>query len=265
MSKDPAMGKEVIPGLSLAFAILVVLLYPGNRGTVATLLVFGGVLIFFLAFFSLLHRAMEKVYPGCRTWGPFPWLAAFGGGGILVTLLIPVLSGMAASSGTVSPAGSAGGLRMYENPALGFGISYPANWTPLIRKDPNSDFITNVAFIGVDGKTVATVQVIDLSGPGYLGVSLDTWTNHTLEVLRSNSVSSGFTLLRSEKTSFAGYPAEKLEYTAVLTSGDRIRTDEYLLEAGSRGYNIGFTSREDTFDDWSGIERQVFSSFRITG
>ena len=265
MSKDPAMGRGAIPGLSLVFAILVFFLYPGNRGTVAPLLLFGGALIFFLAFFSLLHRVMKNVYPGCRTWGLFSWLIALGGGGILVTLLIPVLSGMVASFGPVAPSGSEGGFRTYENPALGFGISYPANWTPLVRKDPNSDFITNVAFIAADGKTVATVQVIDLSGPGYLGVSLDTWTNHTLGVLRSNPVSSQFTLLHSERTIFSGYPAENLEYTAVLTSGDRIRTAEYLLEAGSRGYNIGFTSRADTFDDWSGTGQQIFSSFRITG
>jgi hypothetical protein len=265
MPKDPTIGKRIILGLSLPFAILVVFLYFRNQGTAATILFFGMVLVLFIVLFLLFYHSIKKVYPGSRTWGVHLWLIVLGGSGILIILTFAFLPGTSSVYGPVSPPGSGGSFSTYENPALGFRISYPGTWTRISRKDPNSDFVTNTAFISSDGKTVATVQVVDLTGPGYLGVSLDLWTNHSIELLRSNTISSQFTLLRSERTFFAGYPAENLEYTAVLTSGDRIRTAEYLLEAGSKGYNIGFTSREDTFNDWSGTEQQIFNSFRITG
>jgi hypothetical protein len=112
---------------------------------------------------------------------------------------------------------------------------------------------------------VATVQVTDLSGPGYRGVPLDVWTNRSIEVLASNSISSQFRVLRNEKTVFAGYPAQMLDYTVVLNSGDRIRTVGYLLEVGSKGYNVGFTTREDLSNDMAGTGQQIFNSFQITG
>ena len=265
MPKDLPIGNRVISGLSLLFAIFFAFLYLRNQSIGGTILFFAAALIFFVALFSLIPRVIRKAYPRSGAWGFLPWLIALGGAGLLVTLLLPVLPGIFSARGQASVPGSAGSFTTYEDPALGFSIAYPGTWTHIARKDPNSEFTTNNAFISSDGKTVATVQVVDLTSPGYSLVSLDLWTNNSLEVLRSNQVSSRFVLLRSERTIFAGYPAENLEYTAVLNSGDRIRTAEYLLEVGSKGYNVGFTSGEDTFGDWSGTEQQIFNSFQVTG
>jgi len=265
MPTDTTVGKRIIPALSLLFALLVIFLYHGNQGTTGTILFFGVVLILFLVLFFLLFSLLPKVYPGSATWAPVSWIIALGLAGILVVLLVPVLSGVLSSLGIVTLPGSPDAFTTYEDPALGFRISYPGAWIPVKKKDPNSDIITNTAFLSPDGKTVATVQVIDLTMPGYLGVGLDVWTEHSLETLRSNAVSSRFRLLRSERTLLAGYPAQHLEYTVQLNTGERIRTEGYLLEAGSKGYNLGFTSGEDTFGDWYGARQQLFSSFRISG
>ena len=265
MPADSTIRKRIILGLSLAFALLTVLLYLRNLGLAGTVLVFGAVFTLLIILFFLLSSLLPKLYPGSRTWAPVSWIIALGLAGILVVLLFPVLAGVLSSLGLVTLPGSPGAFTTYEDPALGFRISYPGAWTPVKKKGPNSDIITNTAFLSPDGKTVATVQVIDLTMPGYLGVSLDVWTEHSLETLRSNTVSSRFRLLSSERTLLAGYPAQHLEYTVQLNTGERIRTEGYLLEAGSKGYNLGFTSKEDTFGDWYGARQQIFSSFQISG
>jgi hypothetical protein len=263
MFKDQEMRERVFLGLLFLFAILAVFLYLRNRGTVSTILL--GALISFIVIVSLLYSVMKKAYPGTGNREVLLWLIALGVAGVFISLMVPFISGFLSAYGPVSPPGSTGSLSMYEDPVLGFRISYPSTWNQFKRKNPNSDLVTNTAFISRDGKTAATVQVTDLSGPGYLGLPLDVWTNHTIEILSSNKISSQFTLLRNERTVLAGYPAQNLEYTIVLNSGDKIRTVGYLLEAGSKGYNIGFTSREDTFNDWSGTEQEMFNSFQITG
>jgi hypothetical protein len=208
---------------------------------------------------------MKKAYPGTGNRRVLLWLIALGVAGVLVSLLFPFISGFFSVYGPGSPPGSVGSFTMYEDPVLGFRILYPSTWNQIKRKDPSSDLVTDIAFINRDGKTAVTVQVTDFSGPGYLGVPLDVWTNRSIEILSSNKISSQFTLLRNQRTELAGYPAQNLEYTVVLNSGDKIRTVGYLLEAGSKGYNIGFTSREDLFNDWAGTEQQMFNSFQITG
>ncbi len=265
MSTALTEDKRVLLGLSLLVALLAAFLYHGNRGFAFTVLVFAAALVFFFALFWLLLHGIKIIYPGSRKWGVLSWIVALGAAGVVITLLFPFLAGIFWVQGPASSPSSPGTFSTYQDPALGFRISYPGTWHHLSQKDPNSDFITNIAFISSDGKTAATVQVTDLTGPGYRGVPLDLWTTHSIEVLRSNTISSQFTLLRNETTVFAGYPAEHLEYTVVLNSGEKIRTDGYLLEAGSKGYNIGFTSGADTFGEWSGTEQQIFSSFQVTG
>jgi hypothetical protein len=259
------VGKRIIPVLSLLFALLAVLLYTRNQGTTGAIVYFGVAFVLFLLLFFLLWSILPKLYPGSSAWPPVPWLVTLGIAGILVILVFPVPMGVLSTLGLVTPPGSAGSFTTYEDPVLGFRISYPGTWIPLRKKNPGSDITTNTAFISPDGKTAATVQVIDLTQPGYLGVSLDVWTEHSLETLRSNEVSSQFRLMRSERTIFAGVPAQHLEYSVLLNTGERIRTEGYLLEAGSKGYNLGFTSREDTFGDWSGARQKIFDSFQITG
>ena len=263
MLKDQGMRERVFLGLSLLFAILAVFLCLRHQVTASTMLLVA--LIFFVVVFALLYSIMKKAYPGTGNRKVLLWLIALGVAGVLVSLLFPFISGFFSAYGPVSPPGSTGSFTAYEDPVLGFRIAYPGTWNLIKRKDPNSDLATNTAFISRDGKTTATVQVTDLTGPGYFGLPLDIWTNHSIEVLSSNKISSRFTLLKNERTVLAGYPAQNLEYTVVLNSGDRIRTVAYLLQAGSKGYNIGFTSREDIFDDWSGTAQQVFNSFQVTG
>gem|GEM_PF-1933556 len=266
MFEDLTTGERVFLGLSFIFALLAVFLSLKNQRVASTILVFTAALVFFIVLFSLLYSLLKKVYPGSGNRRVLLlWLIALGGAGVLISLLFPFMSGIFSAFGPVSPPGSAGSFSTYEDPVLGFRIVYPGTWNHFTRKDPNSDFITDTAFISGDGKTAATVQVVDLTGPGYRGVSLDAWTNHSIEILGSNTISSQFTLLRNERTVLAGYPAQNLEYTVVLNSGDKIRTVGYLLEVGEKGYNIGFTSRDDTFNDWSGTERQMLNSFQITG
>jgi hypothetical protein len=264
MFADSSHGKWMVPGLALVFAILSTFLSSANLGTASIIVVFGVAFILFLLVFVLLWSLLPRLYPASSAWAPVSWLAALGIAGVLIVIGFPLLVGLLSSLGLVAQPGSVGSFTTYEDPALGFRISYPGTWVPLSRKSPGSDIITNTAFISPDGKTAATVQVIDLTQPGYLGVSLDVWTEHSLDTLRSNEVSSQFRLLRSERTIFAGVPAQHLEYSVLLNSGDRIRTEGYLLQAGSRGYNLGFTSKDDSFGDWSGARQQVFDSFRVS-
>jgi len=263
MLKDLSPDKRVLAGLSFLLAFLTAFLYHGNQGVTLIGLAFALALVLFFILFSVLSYGIKKFYPGSRIWGVLPWLIALGAAGVVITLLLPFLSGILFVQGAVSQPGTTGTFSTYQDPVLGFRISYPGTWTP--KKEPNSDFTTNIAFISRDGKTVATVQVTDFTAPGYRGVPLDLWTTHSIEILQSNAISSQFTLLKSERTFFANYSAQHLEYTVVLTSGDKIRTDGYLLEAGSKGYNLAFTSKDATFDDWSGTEQQIFGSFQVTG
>lgn len=248
---------------SFLIAALGILLYTRNLVPASTLLFSIAALALFALLTALFYSLAGRFSPVEGNRRLLLWLGVLGAAGILTLLLSPVIHGF------LSPAGgngvSADGFRVYEDPALGFSIAYPGEWTPLRRKGQDSDLVTNIAFISRDGKTVATVQVTDLSQPGYLGVPLDMWVNRSVGVLASNAISSQFRLLRNERTVFAGYPAQVLDYTVVLNSGDRIRTAGYLLEAGSKGYHIGFTSREDLFDDTAGTRQQIFGSFTITG
>jgi hypothetical protein len=251
-------------GLSFLVAVLAVFLCTRilERSTVLSSLV---AVIFFIIVSFLFYAGLERIYPEKGNRRMLLWLGALGAAGLCTLLLFPSLSAFLSASGLIPPTGTPGSFRVYEDPGLGFRITYPGTWNQITRKDPVSDLVTNTAYLSPDGKTVATVQVTDFSRPGYLGAPLDIWTNHTIGVLASNPISSRFTVLRNERTVFAGYPAQMLDYTVVLNSGDRIRTVMYLVEAGSKGYNVGFTSKEDAFNDTATIRQQVFDSFMITG
>jgi hypothetical protein len=254
---------RVFMGLSSLVALLAVLLFTRNLGP-STLFISLIMLIIFILAFVLVYAGLRRVFHTVGNRTMLLWLGALGAAGLLALLLSPSVSAFF-STGPVPSPGTAGSFRLYDDPALGFRIAYPATWTPVSRKEPGSDIVTNTAFISRDGKTVATVQVTDLSVPEYRGFPLDIWTNHTLGVLASNALSSRFTLLGNERTELAGYPAQMLDYSVVLNSGDRIRTVMYLLEAGSKAYNVGFTSKEDTFNDMAETRQAVFSSFMVTG
>jgi len=264
METHHTTSRRLLMGLSFLIGALVVFLF--TRYLEGSTFLYSIVsLIGFIVILSLLSVGLPKVVAVTGNRKTFLWLGAVGGAVLLTLLLSPVLSLFFSASGTVPLPGSADSFREYEDPVLGFRIAYPAAWTPIRRKDPGSDLVTNTAFISRDGKTVATVQVTDFTQPGYLGVPLDTWTNHTIGVLTSNTLSSQFTLLGNERTVFAGHPAQMLDYSAVINSGDTIRTVEYLLEAGSRGYSVGFTSKVDSFNDTASMRQRIFNSFMVTG
>jgi len=255
---------RIFMGLSFLIALLAVLVFTRNTET-STVLVSLIMLTIFIVALVLIHAGLRRAFHSVGDRRVLLWVGALVAAGLLTLLLGPSVSAFFSASGPVQSAGTAGSFRLYTDPALGFRIAYPATWTPVSRKEPGSDIVTNTAFISRDGKTAATVQVTDLSGPLYRGFPLDIWTNRTLEVLESNALSTRFTLLGNERTELAGYPARMLDYTVVLNSGDRIRTVTYLLEEGSKAYNVGFTSKEDAFNDMAETRQAVFSSFLVTG
>ncbi|HMK16370.1 MAG TPA: hypothetical protein VK450_05565, partial [Methanomicrobiales archaeon] len=239
--------ERVFMGLSFLIAVLAVFLSSRDTGVAPTMLSSLAILIVYIALVALLSFILKRADPVEGRRRLLLWLGALGTAGLLTLLLSPAVSGFLSPSGTVPSTVSPDGFRVYEDPVLGFRIAYPGDWTPVRKKDQGSELVTNTAFLSRDGKTVATVQVTDLSAPGYLGAPLDVWVNRSIGVLASNAISSQFRILRNERTVFAGYPAQVLDYTVVLNSGERIRTVGYLLEVGSKGYNVGFTTREDLF------------------
>jgi hypothetical protein len=156
-------------------------------------------------------------------------------------------------------------LKQYTDPTLGFKIKYPESWTYEKNKEQNADWVTDTTFSSSDGNTGYQVQVSDSIPSGYKQVdSASDWAKNAVDQLNTNKNVAQLNIISNEKSSLAGYPAHKLEYTAIY-SGTKLHNVQYFVLKGTKGYNIFFYSTDDEFNNRWNIGQTMFNSLEITG
>ena len=152
----------------------------------------------------------------------------------------------------------------YSEPALDFKLKYPESWTYQKYKEPNADWVTDTTFSSSDGKTGFQVQVADSIPSGYKQVSsASDWAKNAIDSLNSDKKLDQLNIISNEKSSLAGYPAHKLEYTAIY-SGTKLHNVQYFVLKGTKGYNIFFYSTDDEFNNRWNIGQIMFNSIQFT-
>jgi zinc-ribbon domain/PsbP len=152
---------------------------------------------------------------------------------------------------------------VYNNPSLGFTIQYPETWTHTEVTETGAQGITDITFTSSDKKTGLLVQVADISGTAK-PASLDELAAEAIAQLRSSRDGSDFTLITNERTTLSGNPAQRYEFTTVMSSGTKIRSVVYLTIKGSKVYNIAFVTADNLAADLSVTQEKVFGSFVLT-
>jgi uncharacterized membrane protein YeaQ/YmgE (transglycosylase-associated protein family) len=264
--RDTTIGEWIVLILSLIFALFATFSQPINGGIASIFGAFIGSFAILLIILYIVYWLITKLFPKSKYWSIVLWIIAIVG--IPVVLIIVavfifgVIFGLAGTISSLSPS-SSGTLATFENPALGYKVQYPDTWTFKTINEQNANYITDTTFSSNDGKRGLLIQVVDQSGTVYQMNSLDEWTKNGIALLSSSKEYSQLTIQKNERTTLAGYPAQRLEYTYVTTSGIKVKNIEYLLIKGSKGYNIDIFSTDDDFNSWSNIAQEIIDSFKI--
>lgn len=261
------IGEWVVLAFSLIYAFLITL----SEGIGRSLPDIAGFFIgsFFLSLIGLymIYWIIGKLLPGSKYWGFVVWIFAIIGIPIIIVIILAIgaafVFGMAGIIPNIATSNS-NTYSTYENSGLGYKISYPDSWTYTTTNDPNANYITNTQFTNRDGKRGLLIQVVDLSGTTFQISSLDEWTKNGIAILQASTEFSQLTILKNERTTLAGYSAQRIEYTYVGNTGIKVKSIEYLLIKGSKGYNVAIFSTYDEFNDWSNTAQEIINSFKIT-
>jgi hypothetical protein len=149
----------------------------------------------------------------------------------IVAVLIVLLSGCVSPSQAGDAA--AASYKTYDNPEIGVRLEYPADWKYSVEHAPN---VTSIQFTRKDGDLMAMLQTGDAAGTATPPRTLDQWRDDLLRDLPHASHRTEYQLVASNTTTFSGYPTHRIEYTALMNSGVRMRGEVNLMVIGTKGY-----------------------------
>jgi len=181
----------------------------------------------------------------------------------LAIIVLPSLSSFANSPGqAAAPSGDSGETyTAYTNPSLGFSLRYPGSWTTTESIEPGGQGITDVKFSSPDNSAGLLVQVEDLAGTT-VPATLDDWSASTLGSLGSGR--QDFSLVANERTTIAGNPAQKYEFSWVTGSGMKMRSVMFLTIRGSKVYNLAFVMPDSRAAETAGVRQTIAGSLALT-
>jgi hypothetical protein len=180
---------------------------------------------------------------------------------ILVVLALVFFSACVSQpQDTGSPASA---YKTYDNPALGLHLQYPGSWKYSEKTDPDDPNVTSIQFLRNDDGLMALVQVADTAGAATPPRTLDQWTADMEMSLPNVSHRSDYHLVASEMSSLSGNPARRIEYTALMNNGPRMRGVVYLMVTGTKGMMVAVVSNDDGNGVLSEGPRQFVSSITL--
>jgi hypothetical protein len=161
---------------------------------------------------------------------------------------------------TGSPASS---YKTYDNPALGLQLQYPGSWKYYEKTAPDDPNVTSIQFLRNDDGLMALVQVADTAGTATPPRTLDQWAADMEMSLPNVSHRSDYHLVASEMSSLSGTPARRIEYTALMNNGPRMRGVVYLMVRGTKGMTVAVVASDDDNGVLSEGARRFVSSITL--
>jgi hypothetical protein len=160
---------------------------------------------------------------------------------------------------TNSTTGAATGamFQPYENSTYGIKIQYPSNWTKQESQNQGSGEI--VKFSSPRGTTPVQLRISEGQRLPQ-NMSLEQWSNATINGF--NQSFTKFTLIDSNSTTLAGFPAHKIVYTAIIPSTAlELKFMQILTIKDSKTYLITYGTLPTDFSTYLPSIQTMINSF----
>ena len=145
----------------------------------------------------------------------------------------------------------------YSNSTYGIKIQYPPNWIKQESQNQSSNDI--VKFSSPAATSPASLNIIG-GKPAPQIIPLQVYINASIYVLRHSF--DNFSLIDSNSTNLAGFPAQKIVYTAILpSSGIELKFMQILTIKDSKSFVITFGTLPTDFSTYMPTIQKMIDSF----
>jgi len=145
----------------------------------------------------------------------------------------------------------------YSNSTYGIKIQYPPNWIKQESQNQSSNDI--VKFSSPAATSPASLNIIG-GKPAPQIIPLQVYINASIYVLRHSF--DNFNLIDSNSTNLAGFPAQKIVYTAILpSSGIELKFMQILTIKDSKSFVITFGTLPTDFSTYLPTIQKMIDSF----
>jgi tetratricopeptide (TPR) repeat protein len=143
---------------------------------------------------------------------------------------VPAISNVSQSSTNQMPSNGNSTFLIYKNPIYGIQMQYPSTWIKVANQGHEI-----VRFISPPGRAHASLGIIVRTDASQL-IPLQVYVNAGIDVLKK--IFSGFNLISSNVTTLGGVPAQKMVYTADMSSGLKLKFLQYFAIRDNTSYVI---------------------------
>ncbi|OPX63111.1 MULTISPECIES: hypothetical protein [unclassified Methanoregula] len=128
---------------------------------------------------------------------------------------------------------------------MGISFEYPASWH--MERAASAEYARTVqyTFIRPGGNFTAAFQSGDNAALKHSPATLEAWRDQYLEMLPNATYRTDYRLVASEPATLSGSPAWRIEYTALMKNGPRMRGEVFLMMNGTRGAMIALVGNDD--------------------
>ena len=193
---------------------------------------------------------------------PKPWLGVLAAAAVLLIAGAVVLASMSGDEGgdpaldrdrarAGAPAGEDAGevpeLTTYEDPAIGYQVSYPEGWSVVTQSDSITDFR--------DPETGAYLRMDWVSEPGDDAAAA--WESASAGFAEDHDA---YTELRIAPVTFQAFEAAEWEYTYVV-DGAALHAINLGVVTDTYGYALNFQTREEDWEESQALFEAIKESF----
>jgi hypothetical protein len=163
------------------------------------------------------------------------------------------------SNATNSTAGAATEVKFlpYENSTYGIRIQYPSSWT---KQESQNQSSNDIVKFSSTARTAPASLAITGGKPAPQSIPLQLYINASIYALRQSF--DNFSLIESNATTLAGFPAYKIVYTGIIpSSGLELEFMQVLTIKDSKNFVITFGTLPTDFSTYLPTTQKMIDSF----
>jgi PsbP-like protein/PsbP len=161
------------------------------------------------------------------------------------------------STSITSTHGNSTNFLTYSNSTFGIKIHYPSNW---IKQESQNQSSNDIVKFSSPAATVPASLAITGGKPAPQIIPLQVYINASIYVLRHSF--DNFSLIESNSTNLAGFPAHEFVYTAIIpSSGLEVKFMQILTIKDSKSFVITFGTLPTDFSTYLPTVQKMIDSF----
>jgi hypothetical protein len=145
----------------------------------------------------------------------------------------------------------------YENSTYGIRIQYPSSW---LKEESHNQSSNDIVKFSSTARTAPASLAITGGKPAPQSIPLQLYINASIDVLKHSF--DNFSLVESNATTLAGFPAYKIVYTGIIpSSGLELKFMQILTIKDSKNFVITFGTLPTDFSTYVPTIQKMIDSF----